>query len=69
MRKLMLVMLLALAGSAAGLFSAPEVKADDCVTYCMSPNACGYICCYERCCNGRCVNLDCAPPPPCGDEN
>jgi hypothetical protein len=40
MRKLMLVLILALAGSAAGLFSAPVVEADDCATYCTSPNAC-----------------------------
>ena len=40
-----------------------------CVTYCTTPNACGYVCCFEQCCNGRCIQLDCAPPPPCGGDN
>jgi hypothetical protein len=70
MRKLMLVMTLALAGAAAGLFSPPPAKAaSGCTTYCSAPDACGHFCCYKQCCNGRCVILDCAPPPPCGGDN
>ena len=68
MRKLMMMALLVLAGSTAGLFSARTAEATDCVTYCGPANACGYICCYQQCCNGRCIDLDCAPPPPCGDN-
>jgi hypothetical protein len=73
MRKLMLLMLLVLGGFTAGLFSAPVAEASPpggpCVTYCSTPNACGYVCCYQQCCGSRCVDLDCAPPPPCGDES
>jgi len=69
MRKLMLVAMLVLAGSMAGLFSPPVARADDCITYCSAPNECGYFCCFKQCCNGRCFILDCAPPPPCGDES
>ncbi|HEX9943545.1 MAG TPA: hypothetical protein VGG03_16145 [Thermoanaerobaculia bacterium] len=69
MRKLMLMVLLALGGSAAGLFSPPPAAADNCVTYCTNPDPCGYVCCYKQCCGGRCVALDCAPPPPCGENN
>jgi hypothetical protein len=70
MRKLMLVVTLALAGAAAGLFSpSPAKAAGSCVTYCTTPNACGYVCCYRECCNGRCFILDCAAPPPCGGDS
>jgi hypothetical protein len=68
MRKLVLLAL-ALAASAAGLLSPAPVKASGCVTYCSTPNACGYVCCYQQCCGRTCVDLDCAPPPPCGEEN
>lgn len=68
MRKLLLI-LVALAGSAAGLLSPPPVQADGCVTYCAVMNSCGYICCYQQCCGNRCVDLDCAPPPPCDGDN
>jgi len=65
----MLVLTLALAGAAAGLFSpAPAKASSGCITYCSAPDACGHFCCYKQCCNGRCVILDCAPPPPCGGE-
>ena len=71
MRKLILLTL-ALASAAAGLLSPLQAKppgGGNCVTHCTTPNACGYICCYERCCGDNCVILDCAPPPPCGGEN
>jgi hypothetical protein len=67
-RKLFLVLILALAGSAAGLFSPAPAKAlvggGNCVSYC-NTDACGFTCCSEICCNGRCFFPDCAPPPPC----
>ena len=73
MRKLMLLMLLVLGGFAAGLFSPPAVEAappgGPCVTYCTTPNACGYVCCYQQCCGSNCVDLDCVPPPTCGGDN
>lgn len=70
MRKLILLSMLALAGSAAGLFSpAPAKAAAGCTTYCTAANACGYICCYKECCNGHCIILECAAPPPCGGDN
>ncbi|HEX4960306.1 MAG TPA: hypothetical protein VF173_05675 [Thermoanaerobaculia bacterium] len=70
MRKLMLIATLALTGAAAGLFSSPRAEAGgNCVTYCSTPNACGYVCCFQQCCDGRCIDLDCAPPPPCGGDN
>ena len=70
MRKLMLMTLI-VAGALTGLFSPAPAKATggSCVTYCTTPNACGYVCCFEQCCNGRCIQLDCAPPPPCGGDN
>jgi hypothetical protein len=72
MRKLMMLSLLALGTSAAGLFSPSSANAagsgGTCVTYC-STNACGYTCCYQQCCGNRCIDLDCAPPPPCGGDN
>jgi hypothetical protein len=69
MRKLMLLVLLILGGSAAGLFSPSRAAAGNCVTHCTDPDPCGYVCCYEQCCGNRCVILDCAPPPPCGENN
>jgi hypothetical protein len=68
MRKLMLAVLV-LAGSMTGLLSPPVATADNCVTYCTTPNPCGYVCCFQQCCDGRCVDLDCAPPPPCEGDN
>ena len=73
MRKLVLLSL-ALAFSVAGLVTPPAASAgrcdyNSCVTYCSSPNACGYVCCYQQCCGDCCVDLDCAPPPPCEGEN
>ncbi len=65
MRKLMVLSLLVLGASAAGLFSPRAADATTCVTYC-STDACGYTCCSEECCGSRCIILDCAPPPPCG---
>ncbi len=64
MRKLMVLSLLVLGASVAGLFSPRPAAATDCVTYCAPPDACGHICCYEQCCGSRCIELDC--PPPCG---
>jgi hypothetical protein len=72
MRKLIVLSLLVLGGSAAGLFNAPAAASGGggtCITYCSTPNACGYVCCYQQCCGNRCVDLDCAPPPPCGELN
>ena len=72
MRKLILVSLLVLGGSAAGFFNAPAAASGgggSCVTYCSTPNACGYVCCYQQCSGNRCVDLDCAPPPPCDGSN
>ena len=66
MRKLMLIVTLALVAAVAGLYSPPPVTADSCVTYC-STDACGYTCCSRQCCGKICVDLDCAPPPPCGN--
>lgn len=71
MRKLVLLSL-ALVFAVAGLAApASAVRCDynHCVTYCSSPNACGYVCCYQRCCGSCCVDLDCAPPPFCPGEN
>jgi hypothetical protein len=68
MRKLILLSL-ALVVSAAGLLVPAPATAGGCQTHCSVPNACGYVCCYERCCGSNCVILDCAPPPPCGAEN
>lgn len=70
MRKQILMILL-LAGAAAGLSLSPAAKADPggCVTFCTEPNACGYVCCYQQCCGRICVDLDCAPPPPCPGDN
>jgi len=72
MRKLMMLSLLVLGASAAGLFSPRPADAappgGTCVTYC-STDACGYTCCYEQCCGSRCIALDCAPPPPCDLNN
>jgi hypothetical protein len=66
MRKLLLLSLV-LTGSAAGLLSSPaSVKADGCTRYCAT-DACGYTCCYRECCGRICVDLDCAPPPSCGN--
>jgi hypothetical protein len=71
MRKLMLMTLIVAAAALTGLFSPPPAQATggSCVTYCTTPNACGYVCCFQQCCNGRCIDLDCAPPPPCGGDN
>jgi hypothetical protein len=73
MRKKLLLVTLIAAGTLTGLFSPAPAKASggtggSCVTYCSTPNACGYVCCFQQCCNGRCIDLDCAPPPPCGDN-
>lgn len=73
MRKLMLMALIVAAAALTGLFSPPPAQATggtggSCVTYCTTPNACGYVCCFQQCCGGRCIDLDCAPPPPCGDN-
>ena len=71
MRKLVLV-LVVLAGFAAGLVSlTPPATADGgssggCITYC-NTDPCGYTCCYQTCCGNRCIDLDCAPPPSCGN--
>lgn len=71
MRKMMLLTF-ALAVSSVALLSPAPAKAvgggGNCVTFCTTPNACGYVCCYQTCCGSRCVDLDCAPPPPCGDN-
>jgi hypothetical protein len=68
MRKLMMLSLLVLGASVAGLFSprpaAASAPGGTCVTYCAPPDACGHVCCYEECCGSRCIALDC--PPPCG---
>ena len=69
MRKLVMLVMLALAAAVAGLSSPPPVQADSCVTYCSPANSCGYICCYRQCCDKICVDLDCAPPPPCDGDN
>jgi hypothetical protein len=73
MRKLMMLSLLVLGASVAGLFSPSPAAAappgGTCVTYCSVPNACGYVCCFQQCCGSRCIDLDCAPPPPCGGDN
>lgn len=69
MRKLMALSLLVLGASAAGLFSPRPADATTCVTYCTTPNACGYVCCFQECCGSRCIDLDCAPPPPCDGDN
>ncbi|HEX3532272.1 MAG TPA: hypothetical protein VH988_34865 [Thermoanaerobaculia bacterium] len=66
MRKLMLIVTLALVAAVAGLSSPAPVVADTCVTYC-STDACGYTCCSRECCGKICVDLDCAPPPSCGN--
>lgn len=72
MRRFLLLML-ALVCSSATLLSPAPVKAapggGNCVTYCSAPNPCGYVCCFQQCCGNICVDLDCAPPPPCGEEN
>ncbi len=68
MRKLMLV-ILALVISTAALLPLAPANADDCITYCTTPNPCGYVCCYMQCCGRSCVDLLCAPPPPCGGDN
>lgn len=72
MRKLILLTLMLLGGFAAGLLSPHPAAAappgGTCVTYC-NTDPCGYTCCYEECCGSRCVILDCAPPPPCGNNN
>ncbi len=70
MRKLMMLSLLVLGASVAGLSPrSAAASGGDCVTYCTTPNACGYVCCFQTCCGNRCVDLDCAPPPPCGGDN
>lgn len=68
MRKLLFVLLLVVTGFAAGLFTPAPVAGSTCVTYCSDPNPCGYVCCFMTCCGRICVDLDCAPPPPCGDN-
>jgi hypothetical protein len=61
MRKLMMLSLLVLGASVAGLSPRPAA-ATTCVTYCSAPDACGHVCCYQQCCGKICVDLDCAPP-------
>ena len=63
MRKLMMLSLLVLGASVAGLSPRPA-DATTCITYCSAPDACGHVCCYQQCCGKICVDLDCAPP--CG---
>ena len=62
MRKLMMLSLLVLGASVAGLFAPRPADATTCVTYCAAPDACGHVCCYQQCCGKTCVDLDCAPP-------
>ena len=70
MRK-MLLLTLALAASSAALLSPAAAKPSSgaCVTFCSTPNPCGYVCCYQECCGRLCHDLSCAPPPPCGIDN
>ena len=65
MRKLALLTLV-LASLATALVSLPAATASSCETHCFT-DACGYTCCFEQCCGNRCIQLDCAPPPPCGN--
>ncbi|HEV8241396.1 MAG TPA: hypothetical protein VGS57_18675, partial [Thermoanaerobaculia bacterium] len=62
----MMLLTFALAASAVALLApAPATAAagGNCVTFCMAPDACGFVCCYQTCCGSSCFDLDC--PPPC----